>query len=133
MSEEDWHRVLDVDLNSAVYSSRAFLPGMIEKGWGRIVNITGMNAIHGYRGRAAVSVAKHGLWGLTKALAKEFGPKGVTVNAISPGPNRSEHSAPATTRHIAEEGTLIPLGQLREPEHIDRVTGLPGHHTDARL
>src|SRR3546814_2644584 len=69
MSEEDWHRVLDVDLNSAVYSSRAFLPGMIEKGWGRIVNITGMNAIHGYSGRAAVSVAKHGLWGLTKALA----------------------------------------------------------------
>ena len=52
---------------------------MIEKGWGRIINITGMNAIHGYKGRAPVSAAKHGLWGLTKSLGKEFGAQGVTT------------------------------------------------------
>ena len=66
MEDHDWHRVLDIDLNSAFYTCRAFAGGMIEKGWGRIINITGMNAIHGYKGRAPVSAAKHGLWGLTK-------------------------------------------------------------------
>ena len=86
MSETAWRRVIAVDLDAAVWLARACLPGMLNKGWGRIVNFTGMNAIHGYAGRAPVSVAKHGVWGLTKSLAKEFGPKGVTTNAISPGP-----------------------------------------------
>ncbi len=122
-TDEDWHRVLDVDLNAAFYICRAFLPGMVDAGWGRIVNLTGMNAIHGYGGRAAVSVAKHGLWGLTKALAKEFGPKGVTVNAISPGPIRTEHPDPAMTRHIEEQVSRIPLGRLGEPEHIGALAG----------
>ena len=62
---------------------------MVGKGWGRIVNFAGMNAIHGHAGRAPVSVAKHGVWGLTKALAMEFGPKGITTNTISPGPDRA--------------------------------------------
>jgi len=66
MSDGDWHRVLDVDLNSAFYTARAFAGGMVDKKWGRIVNITGMNAIHGYKGRAPVSSAQHGLRGLTK-------------------------------------------------------------------
>ena len=123
MADEDWHRVLDVDLNSAFYACRAFLPGMAEKGWGRIVNVTGMNAMHGYSGRAPVSVAKHGLWGLTKALAKEFGPKGVTVNAISPGPIRTEHDDPATMRHIAGMLPQVPLGRLGEPEDIAALCG----------
>lgn len=123
MSDEDWHRVLDVDLNSAFYTCRAFLPGMVEAGWGRIINLTGMNAMHGYKGRAPVSVAKHGLWGLTKSLAKEFGPRGVTVNAISPGPIRSQHADAALTRHIESQVARIPLGHLGEPEHIASLCG----------
>src|SRR3979409_1238107 len=75
MSEAEWRRVISVDLDASVWLSRACLPGMLEKGWGRIVNFTGMNAIHGHAGRAPVSVAKHGVWGLTKALAMEFGPR----------------------------------------------------------
>ncbi len=66
MSEAEWRRVISVDLDASVWLSRACLPGMLEKGWGRIVNFTGMNAIHGHAGRAPVSVAKHGVWGLTK-------------------------------------------------------------------
>jgi 3-oxoacyl-[acyl-carrier protein] reductase len=93
MSDEDWRRVMAVDLDAAVWLSRACLPGMVARGWGRVVNFTGMNAIHGYAGRAPVSVAKHGLWGLTKALGKEFGPKGITVNAISPGPIAADDEA----------------------------------------
>ncbi len=123
LTDEDWGRVLDVDLNSAFYTSRAFLPGMVAAGWGRIVNVTGMNAMHGYAGRAPVSVAKHGLWGLTKALAKEFGPKGVTANAVSPGPIRTEHPDPATMRHIAGMLPQVPLGRLGEPEDIAALCG----------
>ena len=76
MDEDEWNRVLAVGMQAAFWLSRAALPGMIERGWGRILNFAGMNAIHGYNGRAHVSVAKHGVWGLTKALAKEFGPQG---------------------------------------------------------
>ncbi len=123
LADDDWHRVLDVDLNAAFYLCRAFLPGMIAAGWGRIVNLAGMNAIHGYAGRAPVSVAKHGLWGLTKALAKEFGPNGITVNAISPGPIAGEHADPAMARHIAGQVGRIPLGHLGEPDHIASLAG----------
>jgi 3-oxoacyl-[acyl-carrier protein] reductase len=123
ISEEDWHRVMDVDLHQAFYTAKAFLPGMVARHWGRIVNITGMNAIHGYAGRAHVSAAKHGLWGLTKSLAKEFGPSGVTVNAISPGPIRSEHPDAEMTRHIESQLGKIPLGRLGEPEDIATLCG----------
>ncbi len=123
LQDEDWHRVLSTDLHSAFYTSRAFLPKMVAQGWGRIINLTGMNAMHGYNGRCPVSVAKHGLWGLTKSLAKEFGPKGVTVNAISPGPIRSQHRDPSMTHHIESQLAKIPLGRLGEPEDIAALCG----------
>ena len=123
MAAAEWHSVLDVDLHAAFYTCQTFLPQMIENGWGRVINITGMNAIHGYQGRAPVSAAKHGLWGLTKALAKEFGPSGITVNAISPGPIRSEHTDPEMTRHIEQQVTRIPVGHLGEPNHIASLCG----------
>ena len=84
-SDEDWQKILDVDLNAAVWLSRMVLPGMVSNGWGRIISFSGMNAQRGYPGASAVSVAKHAVWGLTKALAVEFGPSGVTANIISPG------------------------------------------------
>lgn len=122
LSDEDWHRVIDVDLHSAFYTAKAFLPGMVAQGWGRIINLTGMNALQGYVGRAHVSAAKHGLWGLTKALAREFGPKGITVNAISPGPIRTEREDPAMTRHIESQVGRVPVGRLGEPREIARLT-----------
>ena len=79
-----WRQVIDINLTGVFLCNRAVVDGMVQRGWGRIVNFTGMNAMHGYAGRAPVSVAKHGVWGLTKALGKEFGPKGITVNAIAP-------------------------------------------------
>jgi 3-oxoacyl-[acyl-carrier protein] reductase len=125
MSEADWRRVIAVDLDAAVWLSQACLPGMVKKGWGRIVNFTGMNAIHGYAGRAPVSVAKHGAWGLTKALAKEFGPKGITVNAISPGPISSDvESDDASSHHRRETMAKVPLGRMGTPAEIGAVLGL---------
>lgn len=121
---DDWHHVLAIDLHSAFYTSQAFLPGMVEQNWGRIVNLTGMNAIHGYQGRAPVSAAKHGLWGLTKALAKEFGPHGITVNAISPGPIQTDDPDPLMAQHRQAQLGKIPLARLGEPEDISALCGL---------
>jgi len=85
ISEQEWNRIMDINFYSAFHLARACVPGMLSKGWGRIINFTGMNAQQGYAGKAAVSVSKHALWGLTKSLSKEFGRQGVTCNIISPG------------------------------------------------
>jgi 3-oxoacyl-[acyl-carrier protein] reductase len=119
MSDADWQRVIDVDMNAAIWLARACLPGMVKKGWGRIVNFAGMNAIHGHAGRAPVSVAKHGVWGLTKALAMEFGPKGVTTNTISPGPiapDVEEKNASAEAR--AQTIAKVPVGRYGAPVEV---------------
>ena len=119
MSEAEWRRVISVDLDAAVWLSRACLPGMVKKGWGRIVNFAGMNAIHGHAGRAPVSVAKHGVWGLSKGLAMEFGPKGITTNTISPGPiapDVAEKNASAEAR--AQTLARVPLGRFGTPVEV---------------
>lgn len=118
MDDAEWRQVMAVDMDSAVWLARACLPKMIERGWGRIVNFTGMNAIHGYAGRAAVSVAKHGAWGLTKALAKEFGPKGITTNAISPGPIAGDDDDPASAQHRQSLVNRVPVGRLGTPDEV---------------
>jgi 3-oxoacyl-[acyl-carrier protein] reductase len=124
MSDADWRRVISVDLDSSVWLARACLPGMLDRGWGRIVNLLGMNAIHGYNGRAAVSVSKHGLWGLTKALAKEFGAKGITTNAVSPGPIAGERDDEASRHHIASMVSRVPVGRLGEAHEIAAVVSM---------
>ena len=119
MTEAEWRRVIAVDLDAAVWLSQACLPGMLKKGWGRIVNFTGMNAIHGYAGRAPVSVAKHGVWGLTKSLAKEFGSAGVTVNAISPGPIAADVETDDDSSHHRQETVAkVPLGRMGTPAEV---------------
>ncbi len=124
LTEEDYRRVIAVDLEAAIWLAQACLPGMLEGGWGRIVNFAGMNAIHGYAGRAPVSIAKHGVWGLTKSLAKEFGPKGVTVNAISPGPIASDDEDVAPDAHRQEMVVRVPVGRLGQPSEVAAMVRL---------
>ncbi len=121
ITPEDWRRVMAVDLEAALWLSQSVLPGRVERGWGRIVSFTGMNAIHGYSGRAPVSVAKHGLWGLTKSLAKEFGPKGITANAISPGPIAADDDQPGTQTHRHGYVAKVPLGRMGTPAEVASV------------
>ena len=85
IENDDWQNVIDVNMYGPIWLARAALPFMLENGWGRIIHFTGMNAQRGYPGAGFVSVSKHALWGLTKALAVEFGPSGITSNIISPG------------------------------------------------
>ena len=122
--EDEWARILDIDFHSARRLAKNLLPGMIENGWGRIINFAGMNAIHGYNGRAPVSVSKHASWGLTKSLAKEFGAKGVTANIISPGPIRPDEADPEMRAHIEGMVGRVPIGRLGESEEVAAMVAL---------
>ena len=82
LSEEEWEAVIGVNLIGAVRCCRAVLPGMVEKGRGRIINISGLDAIWGWGNRAHVTVSKAGLQGLTRAVAVEFSEHGVTANTM---------------------------------------------------
>jgi NAD(P)-dependent dehydrogenase (short-subunit alcohol dehydrogenase family) len=85
MSDEEWQLVIDTVLTGAFYCTRAVLKPMIERRWGRIVNMAGQTGQRGAANRVGVVAAKSGLIGLTKAVAHEVAQFGVTVNAISPG------------------------------------------------
>lgn len=124
ISEEDWRYAMAVNFDAAFWTARACLPGMIGKGWGRIINFAGMNAIHGYNGRAHVSASKHAAWGLTKALAKEFGPKGITTNIVSPGPIMGEAQDKVQADHIAPMKARVPLGRLGTPDEVAAAVSL---------
>lgn len=122
-SEDDWNRVMDTNFYSAYHLARACVPGMLAKGWGRIIHFTGMNAQQGYAGKAAVSVSKHALWGLTKSLSKEFGPQGVTTNIISPGtfPDISEDISAPRYQALLKAN---PSGRLGTPDDIAAMVDL---------
>lgn len=122
--DEEWERILNIDFHSARRLSRATLPHMITQGWGRIINFAGMNAIHGYNGRAPVSVSKHASWGLTKSLAKEFGDKGITTNIISPGPIRPDEAEPEMRAHIESMVGRVPVGRLGEADEVAAMVAL---------
>ena len=82
---EEWQRLFAVNATSTLLATQAFLPGMLERGWGRIVNVASIAGLEGDRYIAAYSAAKHAVIGFTKSLAAEVAGKGVTANAVCPG------------------------------------------------
>jgi 3-oxoacyl-[acyl-carrier protein] reductase len=119
MTDEDWHGVIDTALTGPFLTCRAFLPGMVEKGWGRIINFAGMKAISGYFEGAPISAAKHGVWGLTKALSMEFAAKGITANIVSPGQIRNASESEDDPTRAAK----IPTGFMGTSEDIAAMVG----------
>jgi 3-oxoacyl-[acyl-carrier protein] reductase len=117
MTDEDWEGVVDLALTGAFRTARAFLPGMIDQRWGRIINLTGMKAIRGYFEGAPISAAKHGLWGLTKALSTEFASKGITANAVSPGQIRKDNATGDNPGRVA----TIPAGFMGNSDDVASV------------
>ena len=114
MRLEDWDAVLATVLTGAFLTTRAVLPQMRERGWGRIVNIAGMSGQSGAAGRTPVVAAKSGLIGLTKACAHEAGGSGVTVNAVSPGLIDTERRPGLGDSGVAEQH-YQDLGQQGNP------------------
>jgi 3-oxoacyl-[acyl-carrier protein] reductase len=116
---DEWRRVVGIVLDGAFLCSRAAAPAMRELGWGRIVNVIGMSGEAGATHRVHVVAAKSGLIGLTRALAVELGPDGITVNGVSPGmidTVRSTASAPTEPKHHA--GRSVPLGRRGVPADV---------------
>jgi 3-oxoacyl-[acyl-carrier protein] reductase len=115
----DWDAIIRTDLTAAFHTCRAVLPSMVERGSGSIVNIASRLAQIGVAETAAYSAAKAGLIGLTRALAREFGPRGIRVNAVAPGVTVTGMT---TDLVESEEGRRrlrdMPLGRFGRPEEV---------------
>ncbi len=124
-----WQAMLDVNLSGAFHCTQAALPSMLDAGWGRIVNIASTAGLTGYAYVSAYCAAKHGLIGLTRALALEVATKGVTVNAVCPGftdtdlvkdavDNFAAKTGRSTEQARAELASRNPQKRLVEPEEV---------------
>ena len=121
MTEQDWMAVINTNLNSVFNVTRQVVDGMSERGWGRIINISSVNAIKGQFGQTNYSAAKAGMAGFSKALAQEVVRKGVTVNTVSPGYVETD-MVMAIRPEIREQIiAAIPMGRLAKPEEIAAV------------
>jgi len=121
MTEQDWGAVINTNLNSVFNVTRQVIDGMVERGWGRIVNISSVNAQKGQFGQTNYSAAKAGMTGFAKALAQEVVRKGVTVNTVSPGYVETD-MVMAIRPEIREQIVAsIPMGRLAKPEEIAAV------------
>ncbi|MDB4222912.1 SDR family oxidoreductase [Granulosicoccus sp.] len=119
--ETQFHRIMDINFHAALWLSRACLPGMIDNGWGRVINFTGMNAQQGYPGKSAVTISKHANWGLTKSIAKEYGRKGVTANIISPGTITDDVEDSGSKDKYETLKQQNPAGRLGDPLDIAKM------------
>jgi 3-oxoacyl-[acyl-carrier protein] reductase len=118
MSEEEWDQVMNVNLKGAFLCTKAFMPAMISAKYGRIINISSVWGISGASCEAAYSASKGGLNALTKALAKELAPSGVTVNAVAPGAVETDMMATFNKEEISALQEEIPAGRLAQPDEI---------------
>ncbi len=121
MGEEDWDRVMDINLKGAFNCTRAVSRGMFKNRYGRIINITSTAGEVGNPGQANYAASKAGVIGLTKATAKEFSTRGITVNAVSPGFVETDIIADLNEEMRKKYLEAIPLGRFGRVEDISNV------------
>jgi acetoacetyl-CoA reductase len=118
MSIDDWKAVIDTNLNSLFFVTKQVVDGMLDRGWGRIVNISSMNGQRGQFGQTNYSTAKAGMHGFTMALAQEVAAKGVTVNTVSPGYIGTDMVRAIREDVLEKIVATIPVKRLGEPAEI---------------
>lgn len=118
MKDEDWDAVLDTNLKAVFRISRAVMRPMMKQRYGRIVNITSVVGGMGNPGQANYAAAKAGLAGMTRALARELGNRGITVNCVAPGFIATDMTAALPEEQQKALSAQIPLGRLGQPEDV---------------
>jgi 3-oxoacyl-[acyl-carrier protein] reductase len=118
MKDDDWDAVLDTNLKAVFRMSRAVMRGMMKQRYGRIVNITSVVGASGNPGQANYAAAKAGVAGMTRALARELGSRGITVNCIAPGFIETDMTAALPEEQQKALLGQIPLGHLGKPADI---------------
>ncbi|MBB6100095.1 3-oxoacyl-[acyl-carrier protein] reductase [Deinobacterium chartae] len=118
MRDEDWHRVIATNLDAAFYTSRAAIKRMMKARFGRIINISSVVGLTGNPGQANYVASKAGLIGLTKALAKEYAARGITVNAVAPGFIESDMTGELSEAVRDAYLKSIPAGRFGRPEEV---------------
>ena len=121
MSPEDWQAVIDTNLNSMFNVTKQVVPDMVEKGWGRIVQISSVNGEKGQAGQTNYSAAKAGMHGFAMALAQELANKGVTVNTVSPGYIGTDMVKAIRPDVLEKIVATIPVKRLGTPEEIGSI------------
>jgi acetoacetyl-CoA reductase len=121
MSPDDWKAVIDTNLNSMFNVTKQVVPDMVEKGWGRIIQISSVNGEKGQAGQTNYSAAKAGMHGFTMALAQELANKGVTVNTVSPGYIGTDMVKAIKPEVLEKIVAGIPVTRLGTPEEIGSI------------
>jgi len=123
MTPEDWHAVIDTNLNSMFNVTKQVVPDMVERGWGRIIQISSVNGEKGQAGQTNYSAAKAGMHGFTMALAQELASKGVTVNTVAPGYIGTDMVRAIKPEILEKIVATIPVKRLGTPEEIGSIVG----------
>jgi acetoacetyl-CoA reductase len=123
MTRDDWDAVIDTNLNSMFNVTKQVVPDMVEKGWGRIIQISSVNGEKGQAGQTNYSAAKAGMHGFTMALAQEMAAKGVTVNTVSPGYIGTDMVKAIRPDVLEKIVATIPVKRLGTPEEIGGIVG----------
>jgi len=121
MTPEDWSAVIETNLNSMFNVTKQVVSDMVEKGWGRIINISSVNGAKGQAGQTNYSAAKAGMHGFTMALAQELANKGVTVNTVSPGYIGTDMVKAIRQEVLDKIVATIPVKRLGEPSEIASI------------
>ena len=121
MSREDWDAVIETNLNSMFNVTKQVVADMVEKGWGRIINISSVNGEKGQAGQTNYSAAKAGMHGFSMALAQELATKGVTVNTVSPGYIGTDMVKAIRPDVLEKIVATVPVKRLGEPREIASI------------